>query len=225
MKKIWSFLFSHAITLLALLAFAISMAVATFMENDFGTPVARQAIYNAWWFELLMLILAINFAGNIYRYRLLRREKLGILMFHLAFIVILMGALVTRYTGYEGLVRIREGQSTNKIISQERYLKIQAKWDDKQWEFDKHLSLTRLNQPKLALQIGEAKDELRINVKRYVPDAIQGLVTGSAEDEVLELVAVINEGRNSFYLGSGSSVFLNGHEVTFNNKKANSHYN
>ena len=219
MKKIWSLLISNKVTLIVLLAFAIAMAYATFLENDFGTPVARQSIYEAWWFELLMLILAVNFVGNIFRYRLLRKEKLSILLFHLAFIVILIGAFVTRYTGYEGLVRIREGQSTNHIISQERYLKVNVKSHDKQWQFEDRLKLTRLKQPALDLKLGRESDPLRMQVDRFVPDAVQGLVNGAEKDEVIELVAATGEGRTSFYLGSGSSVFLNGHEVTFNNQK------
>ena len=103
--------------MLALLAFGASMAVATFLENDFGTPAARSMVYDAWWFEVLMFILTINFVGNIFKYRLLRKQKVDILLFHIAFIVILIGAAVTRYTGYEGLMRIREGQQSNTIIS------------------------------------------------------------------------------------------------------------
>lgn len=222
MKKIGSFLFSNKLTLVALLAFAIAMAYATFVENDFGTPVARQSIYEAWWFELLMIVLAVNFVGNIFRYRLLRKEKLSILLFHLAFVVILIGAFVTRYTGYEGLVRIREGQSTNHIISQERYLKIHGKWDNKEWQFEKKLNLTQFKQPSLDLEFGDESHPLGIQVSRFVPDAVQGLVDAAEEDEVIELVAAIDGRRSSFYLASGGSVFLNGHEVTFNNRKENS---
>lgn len=221
MRKIWSFLFSNALTLFALFAFAAAMAYATFLENDFGTLVARQAIYEAWWFELLMFILIINFVGNIYRYRLLRKEKLSIFLFHLAFIVILIGAFVTRYSGYEGLMRIREGQSSNQIISQERYLKINALWGEEKWTFEKQLNLTRLNQPDLNLEAGDEDDPIHINITKYVPDAIQGLVDGAPEDEVIELVAAIDEGRSTFYLGTNRHVFLNGHEVTFNNPKKN----
>ena len=43
-------LFSNKLTLVLLLAFAVSMAYATFVENDFGTPAARALIYDAWWF-------------------------------------------------------------------------------------------------------------------------------------------------------------------------------
>ena len=197
------------------------MGYATFLENDFGTPVARQSVYEAWWFELLMLILTVNFIGNIFTYRLLRKEKLSILLFHLAFVVILAGAFVTRYTGYEGLVRIREGQSTNHIISQDRYLEVDVKWNDQRWHFEERLNLTRFKQPSLVRELGNESNPLSIQVDRFVPDAVQGLVDGIEGDEVIELVAALGEGRSSFYLGSGGSIFLNGHEVTFNNQKEN----
>ena len=62
------------------------MAYATFLENDYGTPTAKALIYEAKWFEAVMLLLILNFIGNISRYRLWRREKWSTLVFHLAFI-------------------------------------------------------------------------------------------------------------------------------------------
>lgn len=219
MKKILSFLFSNMITLLALFSFALSMAYATFAENDFGTPAAREMVYDAWWFELIMLVLVLNFVGNIYKYRLFRREKLSILLFHLAFVLILIGAFVTRYTGYEGLVRIREGDSTKHSISQKRYLKMSVEWEGEKWTYEKELGLTRLQQPDLSLKTGKQDDPLVININRFVPDAVQTMVEGKDGDEVIELVAALDNGRNSFYLATGGSVFLSGHEFTFNNPK------
>jgi len=219
MKKITSILFSNKVTLVTLVSFAVTMAVATFVENDFGTPAAREAIYEAWWFEVLMLILAINFAGNIYRYRLLRKEKLSILTFHVAFIIILIGAAVTRYTGYEGLMRIREGQQSDQVISRERYLNLHVQWDDRHWSHNRHLALTRLKQPEISMSAGRDDDPLYIKINRFVPDAVQKLVPGDPSDEVIELVASGEDGRQSFYLTTGGSVFLKGHEFTFNNNK------
>jgi hypothetical protein len=52
-----------------LFLYALSMAVATFVENDYGTPTAKALIYEAKWFELIMILLILNFIGNIPRYR------------------------------------------------------------------------------------------------------------------------------------------------------------
>ncbi|KKK77861.1 hypothetical protein LCGC14_2849320, partial [marine sediment metagenome] len=44
---------------------AISIAVATFIENDFGAETARAHIYNATWFEALFVLAAINLSGSM----------------------------------------------------------------------------------------------------------------------------------------------------------------
>lgn len=220
MKKIASILFSNKLTLLALVAFGVAMAVATFVENDFGTPAARGLVYDAWWFEVLMFILAINFLGNIVRYKLLRKEKLNILLFHVAFLIILVGAAVTRYTGYEGLMRIREGQQSNTIISQERYFNLEVFLGYQHWSLVEPILATRLQQPDLEIETGKPDSPLQAEITHFVPDAVQSLVEGSPSQSVLELVAVVNEGRRSFYLEKGGSVFINGHEFTLENQKS-----
>ncbi|MEL7004156.1 MAG: cytochrome c biogenesis protein ResB, partial [Bacteroidota bacterium] len=221
MKQLLSILFSNKLTLIVLLLFAVAMGYATFMENDFGTATAHQMIYGAWWFELLMAILALNFIGNIYRYKLLRKEKVSILVFHLAFIVILVGAFVTRYFGQEGLTRIREGQETDHVISQERYFSINANNRTDIWEFNDELELGRFKQPDLNLRVAVGQSNFKVVVNRFVPDAVQQITSSNHEDEVVEIIASTGHGRNSFYLAKGGSLFLNGQELTFDNPKHN----
>ena len=126
MKKIVSFISSMFFTVLLLMMFAISIAYATFIENDYGTDTAQALIYQAWWFELLLLVGVINLAGSVVRYKLINRKKWAILMFHLAFILIIIGAGVTRYFGFEGSMHIREGESTNQVVSEASYIDLKA---------------------------------------------------------------------------------------------------
>ena len=49
-----------------LLIFAAAIGTATFIENDFGTVASKAVVYNATWFNILMLLLAINLVGNIF---------------------------------------------------------------------------------------------------------------------------------------------------------------
>ena len=88
------------------------------------TPYTRELVYNAWWFELLMLLLIVNFMGNIKKYNLLSREKISVLILHLSFIFILLGALVTRYIGDEGVMPIRENTTSNTYLSEKTYLNV-----------------------------------------------------------------------------------------------------
>jgi cytochrome c-type biogenesis protein CcsB len=111
--KALRFLFTPAMMGILFIVLAASMAAATFIENDFGQAAARAAVYNTIWFELLFLLLAINLVGQIIIFRLWRREKLTILLFHSAFIVMVAGAAITRYAGYDGMMHIREGESSS----------------------------------------------------------------------------------------------------------------
>jgi cytochrome c-type biogenesis protein CcsB len=104
-------------TSLALLAIlALAMAAATFIENDYGTARAREWVYETWWFELIFLWLSVNFLANIPRHRLFSAGKWPVGLFHLAFIIIVFGAGVTRYTGLEGQMHIREGQTEDRFF-------------------------------------------------------------------------------------------------------------
>ena len=109
MKNIFNFLYSTRLTAILFILFATAMGIATFIENDFGTQTSKALIYNAWWFEAIMVMFIINFFGNIFRYRLYKKEKWAVLMFHLSFLFIIIGAAVTRYIGYEGIMLINEG--------------------------------------------------------------------------------------------------------------------
>lgn len=121
-KKIASILFSTRIMAVLFILFAVAMAMGTFIENWYSIETARILIYNTWWFEGIMLFLLINFIGNIKRYNLHKREKWSSLLLHLSFILILIGAFITRYISYEGVMPIREGETTNKYMTHETYL-------------------------------------------------------------------------------------------------------
>ena len=121
-KKLAEILFSTKLMAMLFIIFAIAMAVGTFVENSYTTTTAREWIYNTWWFEAIMGFFVLNFIGNIFRFKLLRKEKLTTLTFHLSFILILVGAWITRYVGYEATMPIREGEVTNEMMSQRTYL-------------------------------------------------------------------------------------------------------
>ncbi len=122
--RLLSFLFSTRLTAILFITFSIAMAVGTFIESAYNTTTARIWIYNAWWFELMMIFFVANFMGNIKRYRLLRWEKWPLLLLHLSWILIIVGAGITRYIGFEGVMPIREGESTQQYLSEKTYLSV-----------------------------------------------------------------------------------------------------
>ncbi|ALO15067.1 Cytochrome c biogenesis protein CcsA [Salinivirga cyanobacteriivorans] len=124
MKHLRKLLFSPATMVVLLIMAAFFMGLATFIENDFGPKAAKNAIYNAWWFEVLLFLLAVNFFGSIFDRKLYKKRKWPVLLFHIAFVIILIGAAITRYFGYEGTMHIREGNASSSILLHEKALKV-----------------------------------------------------------------------------------------------------
>lgn len=123
-KKIYSILFSTRLMAVLFIVFAVAMGVGTFVESAYNTDTARIWVYNSWWFEAIMLFFMINFLGNIERYQLYKREKWPTLLLHLSFIFIISGAFITRYISYEGIMRIREGETSSQFLSEKAYLTV-----------------------------------------------------------------------------------------------------
>ncbi|NHM01019.1 cytochrome c biogenesis protein [Flavobacterium difficile] len=117
LQKLLSALYSTRLMALLFIVFAAAMAAGTFIEDAYNTETARIWVYNAWWFEAIMVFFLINFFGNIKRYQLHKREKWATLLLHLSWIFIIIGAFITRYVSYEGLMPIREGASANTVYS------------------------------------------------------------------------------------------------------------
>ena len=105
-------------------AFAVVMAVGTFVESSYDTDTARIWVYNTWWFEMIMLLFVLNFLGNIKRYKLLKKENWAVLVLHLSWVFIIVGAGVTRYFGDEGTISLREGETTNTYLSDRTYVTV-----------------------------------------------------------------------------------------------------
>lgn len=109
-------IFSSYATMIALLALdAVSMAVATFIEKAHGTMFAKMAIYDSPLFFLLQFLLVVNFIMIAVRYQLVTSKRWGLLFVHFSFIVILLGALITHVFSREGILHLREGETSNRI--------------------------------------------------------------------------------------------------------------
>lgn len=140
--KITNVLFSFKTTLTLLAILAIGAGYATFIENDFGTSTARVLVYNNIWYETILVLTTINLTGIIFKYKMWKNTPRFI--FHSSFVIILIGAGVTRYAGYEGIMQIKEGTTENRMISLEPYLQITIKDGEKTYFKEFQMEFTTL---------------------------------------------------------------------------------
>ena len=204
MKKVFDFIFSYALMGIILLAFSISIGYATFIENDFGTSTAQAAIYQSWWFDLMLFLGMVNLSGIIIRNKMYRKEKFTLFVFHLAFLIILIGAAITRFIGYEGTMHIRQGDTSSTILSGNSYLYAEATSNGKTaYDAKKMLySAFSKNYHKLVLTINNQK--ATVECLEFLPNASQTVVDSENGHPIMELVIAGGMGgRNNIFLESG----------------------
>lgn len=216
LTSIKNILFSTKLTALLLLVFAAAIGVATFIENDFGTPAAKNVVFNTKWLELVLLLLTINLIGNIFRYKMFQKSKLAILMFHLAFILVLIGAGITRYIGFEGLMRLREGETSNVIVSEQTYLQFKVDNQKVQYTFEKPLFLNPLYNQKFDVNFHFENNDIHVKFKEFIPNSVDTVVDIENGKKLLEIVTVGEGGRVSRYIESGTTRFFGDFPVAFN---------
>lgn len=225
MTRIERFFFSTKTMTLLLFIFAGSMAVATFVENDYDTPTAKMLIYNAKWFEILMLWIIIIFIFNIKIYQLTKIEKWPVLIFHIAFILMFLGGAITRYWAFEGQMPIKEGETSNAIISDLTYINVNINDGVKSITYDQHpYTMSYFNGKntrwpfKRNFKESYDFDDRVIKIKSldYIPLAKDSIQKTTSGQKILNIITTGQEGRQNNYIFSGEIKTIGGILFSFN---------
>ena len=223
LKKIYNLIISTKTLVVLSVIYATAMAMATFIENDFGTQTARTLVYNSFWFEILMILLAINLIGNIIRFRMYQKKKWAIFIFHLAFLIILLGAAITRYISFEGMLPIREGETTDTFLSDKVYLKVDIDdgIDRIVPPIQKALKLSAIDAPFLTDNHYQTTTDFKgipinIEVVNFIPKAKEIFRENPQGTRYLKVVATTGQGRKEIYLNDGGSIMVGDKHITFN---------
>ncbi|MDB4049967.1 cytochrome c biogenesis protein CcsA [Flavobacteriaceae bacterium] len=216
-KKLISFLVSTRLTAILFIVFALAMAIGTFIENDYGTVTAKILIYNATWFELILGVFVINFLFNIKRYNLLKFNKWPVLMLHVSWILIILGALVTRYIGYEGVMPIRENTSSNTFLSEKTYLTVlvdgEYMGEPARKKLQSDLLLSEHTNNYFKWNYDFSGQDFTIEYLDFIEDATEGLVEAKSGEKYLKIVEASKGNRHEHYLRSGEVTSI--HNILF----------
>ncbi|MDH4943756.1 cytochrome c biogenesis protein CcsA [Sulfurimonas sp. C5] len=204
MKQVLSLFSSMKTMAVLMLIFAFSIGYATIIENDFGTMTAKAEIYNARWFEVLLGLLAFNLFLNIINYRMFTAKKAPIFIFHIAFFVILFGAAITRYAGFEGTMHIREGLTMSSILSSEVYLDVTAKEKTDSASSEQKVFLSKRSTNNLGTQLTVNDKNVDVKLVEYIPDAIESIVADPNGKAMLTLMVTGGGQGQKVALAEGS---------------------
>ena len=219
-KKILSFLFSSRLMAFLFISYAVAMAAGTFIESEYNTDTARILIYNTKWFEAIHLFFLINFFGNIKRYQLHKKEKWASLLLHLSFIFILIGAGITRYISYEGMMPIREGAAENKIYSDKTFLTLfvdgEFKGEMKRRFFENDLLLSPVTNNNFSISEQFADIPFKIRYKSFMMGATETIKEDPNGKMYIKLVESGGGERHEHYLEEGQTANIHNTLFTLN---------
>ena len=202
------------------LVFAVACAAGTFIESMYDTPTAWALVYGTAWFGLIHLILGINLAYNIFAYRLISVKKLPVLTFHVGFLFILVGAAITKYAGSEGIMHIRNGQSSNEINTSLSYIQLRSIDENGSMVVAKPMYLSRTGSNDFKLKSQVAGKEATLTYTGFMENADYKWVKSDAPDAkaVIEIVFSDKKNTKEVALYPGANIEAGDMSLTFESK-------
>lgn len=191
------------VAVVLLFLFGAIIGTATFIENDYGTQTAKALIYSSKWFEVFLFYFGLMLFYNIGKYKSYKTGKRSVFIFHMAFIVIALGALITRYVGYEGIMHIREGESSSKMVSDVKVLQLDVSSAGDKKHFEQPLLLSSMTKNSFSKALSVKGKEVEFELVNYLPAAQKRLESDPNGKMILELMISNGKGGQNIPLSEG----------------------
>jgi cytochrome c-type biogenesis protein CcsB len=215
MRTLLNFILSTKFAGILLLLIAFVTGYATFIENDYGAITAKAAVYNATWFEFIILLTFINIAWNTFKIKPFKTKRYTVFAFHLSFLFIILGAGVTRYIGFEGTMSIREGQSSNKILSSETYIQLQTGDGQNTAVAEKKVLFSPITSSKETIRLKTEKETYTLKTFAYIMNAQEYFMEAEEGSKMLSLSGTIDGRFTHFSLFEKETKTLGNSKVSF----------
>jgi len=199
MLKKLSFIVSMPFMAVLMIVLIVVLALATFVESAYSTQTAWAVVYGTHWFELLMLLIGFNLVGVMVKQKFFRKKKIVVLLFHLSFILILLGASITRFISYEGNMG-ETSTSSRKVM------------------------LTDLTQKDYRMSTHVGGEKVKILSKEYLSNAIEQYVAAPGGEPYIQLM-LVSERQTTVGIPSGTTQEVNGMTIGFNLENASAMIN
>jgi len=200
-----------------LIILIVVLALATFVESGYNTATAWAVVYGTRWFELLLLLITVNIVGVMIKFKFYKRKKLVVFVFHMAFLLILAGAAITRFISYEGMMHIREQEMSNTMMSDNAYMQVKLEAGDETVEHEKEVMVTELTPRDYRMSARVAGERVKIRSVGFMPNAVEQYVAAPGGKPYLQLVMVADQ-QSAIGLPSGRSRNVMGMNISFNNE-------
>ena len=213
MRKTLDFFGSYLIMGALMIALAFAVATATVVEKEFGVEASWGIVYGAWWFNLLWLLLSLNLLAALFTRARFLKARVGVFLFHLSFLMIIVGAAITRFTGTAGVLHLRERIPLDTYLSEEPYLQLADSVGN--ILFEQQLNLGKYSNNRLKQRLKTSYGPLSLRLVRFIPHAAPMLVHDANGKTVVKLIIATQSGRFSRYIAAGEVTRVDGITVGF----------
>lgn len=202
-----------------LLILAVASGAATLIESYYasigssqiGRAAAYEIVYDAPWFNALLIVLFVNVLLNLVRRLQRGMPSFGFLLVHVGILVILVGAGITRWYGFEGYLHIREGQANNVVSSMESFARVRH--GEVEAEFPVRLYRPGSQSESRRLTLGDR--ELTLGVSEFWPRFEQVMAPGPGGLAQVAFSVMEEGGLRQHTLQEGADHVLGGVPVRF----------
>ena len=218
-NPVFRFLSDLRLGAVLLVILAVTTGAATLIESHYaglgssqtGRAAAYDLVYDAPWFNALLIVLFVNVALNLVRRMQRGHYALGFLLVHVGILVILVGAGITRWFGFEGYLHIREGQANNVVSSADMYARVRLG----ETEAEMPVRLYRPGAQSLSRQVTLEGRTITLGVAEYWPRFERTVVPGEGGFAQVVVSVMEDGGLRQHTLREGDEHPLAGVPVRF----------
>ena len=217
MQKLLQYIGSYLAMGLLMIVLAVAIGFATFFEKYYGLEASWGLVYATWWFNLLWFLLAINLLAALMTRAKFSRNRLGIFLFHLAFLVIIVGAGFTRFVGTSGMLHLREGAVATSYMSDESYLQVAD--NSGNVLFRQQVNVSPYADNSFSASVATLAGNFDLELVRYIPNSSPVLVPDPMGVPVIKLVVATVNGRYSQLLAQGEVIKVDGIAIGYDTEQ------
>ncbi|WP_145051013.1 hypothetical protein [Lignipirellula cremea] len=120
----YQFASSLGLAVILLITSATTFALGTFIEAAYGTPTGQFFVYETWWFNLLMVMLAVNiFCAAAIRFPW-KRYQTGFVITHIGLLTLIFGMALGRLGGIDAQISIFEHEAAHWAFDRAPHFKM-----------------------------------------------------------------------------------------------------
>jgi len=211
-------IFSMQMAVLVLFFFGVLVGAATFIENDYGTQTAQALIYKAKWFEVFLAYFVAILTYHIIRTKTYKTKR-SVFVFHASFLVIALGALITRYMGYEGIMHIREGDTSSSMVSAEKVIQVNVTKGLENTSLEEILYFSSMTKNSMNYSLDIEDTEVKVELLEYLPTAEQEVLTvKEGGKKMLQLKITTGQRGEDYFIADGERKDFGNFYVGYNVK-------